>query len=78
MNGWVKDSEMTGVVGKKGVDGVKEYGEHLVDMCPDRGLLLTNISQHGMIHRCTWRRDERGEQKCVISYIAVDDKLRMS
>ena len=31
-----------------------------------------------MIHRYTWRRrDERGEQKSVIYYMAVYEKVRM-
>ncbi len=34
------------VVGKFGVDGVNENGEHLVDICGERGLFLTNTSQH--------------------------------
>ncbi len=29
-----------------------------------------------MIHRYIWRRNERGGQKGMIDYIAVDEKLR--
>ena len=29
-----------------------------------------------MIHRYTWRRDEKGKQKSMIDYISVDEKLR--
>ncbi len=33
MNGRVGSSKLAGVVGKWGVDGVNENGEHLVDVC---------------------------------------------
>lgn len=78
MNGRVGVVEVAGVVGKWGADGVSENGEHLVDVCAERQLFLANTCfQHRMIHRYTWRRrDERGEQKSMIDYIAVDEKLR--
>ena len=78
MNGRVGSSEIAGLVGKWGVDGVNENGEHLVDICAERGLFLANtFFQHKQIHRYTWRRrDERGEQKSVIDYIAVDERLK--
>ena len=78
MNGRVGSSEVAGVVGKWGVEGVNENGEHLVDMCAERGLFLANTCfEHRLIHRYTWRRgDGRDEQKSLIDYIAVDDRLR--
>ena len=65
------------MVGKCGVEGVNENVEYLVDLCAERGLFLANtFFQHKMIHRYTWRRrDERGEQKNMIDYTAVDQKL---
>ncbi len=39
MNGRVGSSELAGVVGKWGVDGVNENGEHLVDVCAERGVV---------------------------------------
>ncbi len=57
-----------------GVEGVNENGEHLVDVCAERGLFLANTFQHKMIHRYTWsRRDERGDQKSLIEYTAGDE-----
>ena len=46
-------------------------------MSTERGLFLANtFFQHEMIHSYTWRRrNKRGEQKNVINYIAVDEKL---
>ena len=45
-------------------------------MCAERGPFLVFL-QYKMIHRYTWRRrDERGEQKSVIDYIAVNETLR--
>ncbi len=61
-----------------GVEGVNENGEHLVDVCAERGLFLANtFFQHKMIHRYTWRRGEDGgEERSLIDYIAVDERLR--
>ncbi len=58
--------------------GVNENGEHLVDVCAERGLFLANtFFQHRMIHRYTWRRREDvGEEESLIDYIAVDERLR--
>ncbi len=66
------------MVGKWGVDGVNENGEHLVDICAERGLFLANTSfQHKMIHQYTWRRREDvGEEKSLIDCIAVGERLR--
>ncbi len=57
---------------------MNENGEHLVDVCAERGLFLTNtFFQHKMIHWYTWRRwDDRGEQKSLIDYIAVGERLK--
>ncbi len=66
------------MVGKWGVEGVNENGEHLVDVCTERGLYLANIFfQHKRIHQYTWRRrEDGGEEKSFIDYIAVDERLR--
>ncbi len=42
MNGRVGNSELAGVVGKWGEEGVNENGEHLVDICAERGLFLAD------------------------------------
>ncbi len=79
MNGRVGNSEVAGVVRKWGVDRVNENGEHLVDICAERGLFLANtFFQHKMIRRYMWRRkrDERGAQKSMLNYKAVDKKMR--
>ncbi len=78
MNGRVGSSELAGVVGKWGVEGVNENGKHLVDVCAERELFLVyTFFQHKMIHRYTWRkRDDRREQKSLIDYIAVDERLK--
>ncbi len=78
MNGRVGRNEVAGVAGKRSVDGVNEKGEHLVDVCAERGLFLANtFFQHRLIHRYTWRRrDERGEQKSMINYIVVDERIK--
>ncbi len=53
----VGSTEIGEVVGKYGVEGVNENGEHLVDICAERGLFLSNtFFQHKMIHRYTWAR----------------------
>ncbi len=75
MNGRVNSNEIAGVVGRWGVDGVNENGEHLVDICAERGLFLANTFQHKLIHKYMWR-DEKGEQKIMIDYIAMDEKLK--
>jgi len=35
-----------------------------------------NTLEGKMIHRYTWRRDDRGEQENLIDYIAVNGRLR--
>ncbi len=73
MNARVGSTEM-GVVGKYGVDGVNGNGHYLVDICAERGLLLSNtFFQYKMIHRYTW---VRGNERSLIDYIAVDNRLR--
>ncbi len=63
-NGRVGCNEIAGVVGKWGVDGINGNGKHLVDLCAE------------LIHRYAWRRrDERGEQKSMIDYIALDERV---
>ncbi len=78
MKGRVGSRELAGVVGKWGVDGANENGEHLVEVCAERGLFLANtFFKHKMIHQYTWRRREDGrEEKSLIDYIAVDERLR--
>ncbi len=46
---------------ERGVEGVNENGENLVDVCAERGLFLANTFQHKMIHQYTCMRDDRGE-----------------
>ncbi len=77
-NGRVGRNEIDGVVRKWGVDGINENGEHLVDVCAERGLFSANtFFQHRLVHRHTWRRmDERDEQKSLIDYIAVDERIK--
>ncbi len=42
-----------------GVKGANENGEHLVDVCTERGLFLANpFFQHKMTHWYTWRMRE--------------------
>ncbi len=55
---------------------VNENGEYLVDVCAERGLFLANTFLRKMIHRYTWRRGDGGEQKSLIDYIAVDERLK--
>ncbi len=52
------------------MDGVNENGEHLVDVCAERGLFLANtFFQHKMIHQYMWRRrEDGGEEKSLIDY----------
>ncbi len=77
MNGRVGKNELAGVVGKWGVEGVNENDEHLVDVCTERGLFLANtFFQYEMIHWYTWRREDGGEEKSLIDYIAVNKRLR--
>lgn len=54
MNGRVGCNEIARVVGNWGV-GVNEDGEHLVDICVERGLFVVNTFQYKMILRFTWR-----------------------
>ncbi len=67
-----------GVVGKWGVEGVNENYVHLVDVCAERGLFLANtFFQDKIIHWYTWRRrEDGGEEKSLIDYIVVDERLR--
>ncbi len=52
MYGRVGRNEIARVVGKWGADGINENGEHLVVVCAERGLFLTNtFFQHKLIHR---------------------------
>ncbi len=68
---------MMDVVGKWGIPGKNENGEWLVDVCAERRLFLTNtFIQHKIIHRYTWRRGNDCEQKGLIDYVAVDERLR--
>ncbi len=78
MNGRVGRNEIAGVVGKWGLDGINEIGKHVVDVCAERGLFLANpFFQHRLVHRYTWRRiDERDEQKSLMDYTAVDERIK--
>ena len=78
MNARVGGEEVGSVVGKWGVPGVNGNGEYLVDLCSERGLFLANtFFEHKLIHRYTWRRlDGNEEQKGLIDFVAVDERLR--
>ncbi len=77
MNKRVGNSELAGVVGKQGVEGVYENSEHLVDVCAERGLFLANtFFQHKMIHWYRQRREDGRDEKSLINYIAMDERLR--
>ena len=53
------------------MDGVNENAEYLVHKCRKRAVL----SKHLFEHRYTWRRrDERGEHKSTIDYMAEIEK----
>lgn len=71
----VSRNEIGGTIGKLGVERVNENGEHLVYIWAARGLFWTSIIfWYKVVHRHTWKRkDERGELKSVIDYIAVDE-----
>ncbi len=74
MNARVGSTEIGGVVGRYGVEGVNENGQHLVDICDERGLFLLNtFFQHEMIHKYKWTR---GDDSSLIGYTAVDNTLR--
>ncbi len=72
-NARVGNTEIAGVVGKYGVEGVNENGQYLMGICAERGLFLLNTFQHKMIHRYTWAR---GNERSMIDYIALDNRLR--
>ena len=78
MNAKVGCEEVPGIVGKWGVPGVNENGDSLISMCAEKGLFLANtFFEHKMIHRYTWRRVAgEVEQKSLIDYVAVDERLR--
>ena len=78
MNAKVGCEEVPGIVGKWGVPGVNENGDHLVGVCAEKKLFLANTQfEHRMIHRYTWRRNAGGvEQKGLIDYVAVDERLK--
>ncbi len=61
-------------MGRYDVEGVNENGQHLVNICAEVGLFLSNtFFQHKMIHRYTWTR---GDERSLIDYRAVDNRLR--
>ena len=57
---------------------MNENGDSLISMCAEKGLFLANtFFEHKMIHRYTWRREAgEVEQKSLIDYVAVDERLR--
>ncbi len=74
MNMRVGSTEIWGVVGKYGVEGVNKNGQYLVNICAERGQFLSNtFSQHKMIHSYTCAR---GNERRLIDYTAVDNMLR--
>ncbi len=52
---------------------MKMDNTYLVNICAERGFFLLNTFQHKMIHRYTWTR---GNERSLIDYIAVDNRLR--
>lgn len=67
-NGRSGNSEVADVTRKLSVEGVNEIGEHWVEICAQKELFLANtFFQCKMIHRYTWRKDERCEQKTMIN-----------
>ena len=79
MNAKVGSVEIERIVGKWGVDGVNENGEHLVGLCAERRMFLANtFFQHKQIHRFTWCRAEGSsrEQKSLIDYVVLDESMR--
>lgn len=64
MNGRVGNREVAEAVEEWGVDEIYDNGEHLVDVCAERGLVLVNTFLDETLYRSTWtRRDERNEQQ---------------
>ncbi len=56
----VGSTEIEGVVGRDGVEGVNENGQHRVDICAESGLFLSNIFfQHKMIQMALGKEDGR-------------------
>ncbi len=56
---------------------MNENGEHLAESCAERGMFLANtFFQHKVIHRYKWRREDGEDDRCMIDYIAVDERLR--
>ncbi len=56
------------------MEGLNENGQHLVDICAERGLFLSNtFFQQEMIHWYTWAREDA---RSLGDYIAVDNRLR--
>lgn len=80
MNAKVGSTEIERIVGKWGVDGVNDNGEHLVGLCAERRMFLANtFFQHKHIHRFTWCRAEGSgrEQKSLIDYVVLDESMRI-
>ncbi len=75
MNAKVGSTDIGGVVGKFGVDGVNDNGQYLVNIGAERWLFLMNTSEHKMILRYT---EARGNERNLIDYTsrAVDNGLR--
>ncbi len=74
MNAKVEGTEIGGVVGGYGVEGENKNGQHLVDICAERGLFISNtFFQHKIIHRYTWAR---GDARSLTDCIDVDNRLK--
>ncbi len=59
MDARVEGTKIGEAVGGYGVEGVNENGQHLVNICAERGLFLSNtFFQHKMIHRYTWEGEQ--------------------
>ena len=58
MNAKVGNENINDIVGKWGVPGSNENGDHLIDICAEQGLFLANTYfQHKMVHRYILEKD---------------------
>ncbi len=75
MNGRVGRNDIAGVVGKWGVDGINENGEHLVDVCAERGLFLQTPFSTDWCTGTPGKEWMKERSKSLIDYIAVDERI---
>lgn len=68
-----QNTEIGSVLGKKGVEGVNENGQYLVDVCAERVLFLANTFQHRIIERYTWKSSN---DRSFIDFTAIHNRLK--